>query len=116
MKKACLLACFILGCSLGVFAKDGSDPMPLCYPTPTHPCKKFPLIDAMSVHPKYEVMDITLVAPYSEPTIEVCAKPDGGPLPMCPPCHPGGSKNCGPNCDLSKWNPSNNSLDIDHLL
>jgi hypothetical protein len=30
---------------------------------------------------------------------------DGGPLPMCPPCHPGGSKNCGPYCDLTKMGP-----------
>jgi hypothetical protein len=29
---------------------------------------------------------------------------DGGPLPLCPPCKPGGSKDCGPNCKCPVYN------------
>jgi hypothetical protein len=53
---------------------DGSDPMPLCR---QKGCGPFKLADEAAL-----------------------STPDGGPIPMCPPCRPGGTKNCGPDCSL----------------
>jgi hypothetical protein len=63
---------------------DGSDPMPLCRPSPNKPCPK-----QENLPPAVILQDRLQIA-------------DGGPIPLCPICKPGGAKCCGSTCMMGK--------------
>lgn len=80
MRNFLMFVALVIGLSCApAFAKsskplaDGSEPMPLCHPTPGHPCSK--------VYEPVVVADVLHERTLNGYTLS----PDGGPLPMCPP-------------------------------